>query len=68
MTDYARGIEQATALYKEVIQGCTLENNKLRELVKTFSMIANDAVCDYYERDKMLEQANVTARELGVEL
>ena len=34
MTDYARGIEQATALYKEVIQGCKLENDKLRELVR----------------------------------
>lgn len=68
MTDYARGIEQATALYEEVIQGCELENAKLRELVKTFGMIANDAVYDYHERDKMLEQANADARELGIEV
>lgn len=44
------------------------ENAKLRELCETFGMIANDAVCDYYERDEMLERANATARELGVEL
>lgn len=44
------------------------ENAKLRELCETFGMIANDAICDYYERDKMLAQANVDARELGVEL
>ena len=31
-------------------------------------MIANDAVCDYYERDEMLAQANADARKLGVEL
>ena len=44
------------------------ENAKLRELVETFGMIANDAVCDYYERDEMLEQANADARELGIEV
>ena len=44
------------------------ENAHLRELCETFGMIANDAVCDYYERDEMLERANATARELGVEL
>lgn len=44
------------------------ENARLRELCETFGMIANDSVCDYYERDEMLEQANATARELGVEL
>lgn len=44
------------------------DNAKLRELCETFGMIANDAVCDYYERDEMLEQANADARELGVVL
>lgn len=44
------------------------ENAKLRELCETFGMIANDAVCDYYERDEMLEQANADARELGIEV
>ena len=44
------------------------ENAKLRELCETFGMIANDAVCDYYERDEMLAQANADARKLGVEL
>lgn len=43
------------------------ENEKLRELCETFGMIANGAVCDYYERDEMLEQANANARELGVD-
>ena len=40
------------------------ENVKLRELCETFGMIANDAICDYYDRDELL----VDARELGMEL
>ena len=44
------------------------ENARLCELCETFGMIANDAICDYYERDEMLARANEDARELGVEL
>ena len=52
----------------DTIDRLDAENAKLRELCETFGMIANDAVCDYYERDEMLEQANADARELGVVL
>ena len=33
MTDYERGVEQASAIYKEVIREYVAENAKLRELV-----------------------------------
>ena len=44
------------------------ENAKLRELVESYGMIANEAVCDYYDRDEMLADANATACELGIEV
>lgn len=53
---------------REFAEEILAENAKLRELCETFGMIANDAICDYYERDKMLAQANMDARELRVEL
>lgn len=31
MTDYERGVEQASAVYKEVIRGYVAENKKLRD-------------------------------------
>ena len=60
MTDYARGIEQATALYKEVIQGCELENAKLRELLAELY----EEQCDECDRWKYRDRM----RELGVEV
>lgn len=36
MTDYERGVEQASAIYKEVIREYVAENDKLRELVRSF--------------------------------
>lgn len=44
------------------------ENAKLRALVESYGMIANEAVCDYYDRDEMLADANATACELGIEV
>lgn len=44
------------------------KNAKLRELVESYGMIANGAVCDYYDRDEMLANANATASELGIEV
>ena len=55
-------------LMQGVVEAHEAENAKLRELCETFGMIANDDVCDYYERDEMLAQANADARKLGVEL
>jgi hypothetical protein len=60
MTDYARGIEQATALYKEVIQGCEFENAKLRELLAELY----EEQCDECDRWKYRDRM----RELGVEV
>ena len=34
MTDYERGVEQASAVYKEVIREYVAENNELRERVR----------------------------------
>lgn len=45
-----------------------MRNTTLRELAETFGMIANDRVLDYFERDEMLEAANVAARELGLDI
>ena len=36
MTDYERGVEQASNIYKEVIREYVAENTRLRELVKEF--------------------------------
>ena len=58
----------ARANLEKMLEQAEAENAKLRELCETFGMIANDAVCDYYERDEMLAQANADARKLGVEL
>lgn len=44
------------------------ENAKLRELVESYGMIANEAVCDYYDRDEMLAEANATAHDMGIEV
>ena len=44
------------------------ENAKLRALVESYGMIANEAVCDYYDRDEMLADANATVCELGIEV
>ena len=60
MTDYARGIEQATALYKEVIQGCELENAKLRELLAELY----EEQCDECDRWKYRDRM----RDLGFEV
>ena len=34
MSDYQRGVEQASAVYKEVIREYVAENEKLRELAR----------------------------------
>ena len=59
MTDYERGVEQASAIYKEVIREYVAENAKLRELVDYMTPIAWYAASER-ERDRM--------RELGVEV
>ena len=46
MTDYERGIDQASAIYKEVIREYVAENSKLRELVKELWEGYQDPPCD----------------------
>jgi len=45
MTDYERGVEQASAIYKEVIREYVAENAKLLELVEDMHA-ALQAFCD----------------------
>lgn len=59
MTDYERGGESASAIYKEVIRDYVAENAKLRELVDYMKPIAWYAASER-ERDRM--------RELGIEV
>jgi len=51
-----------------MLSNARAENAKLRALVESYGMIANEAVCDYYDRDEMLADANATACELGIEV
>ena len=45
MTDYERGVEQASSVYKEVIREYVVENAKLMKLVRVM------AYCMQHERD-----------------
>lgn len=60
-------IAETTPMY-QMIDKADAENAKLRALVESYGMIANEAVCDYYDRDEMLADANATASELGIEV
>lgn len=44
------------------------ENEKLRYVAESLGMVANDLVCDYYDRDEMLAKANADLRALGIEV
>ena len=55
MTDYERGVEQASAYYQEAIREYVTENAKLRELVRDmYACIshANEQDWFYFERDE----------------
>ena len=66
MTDYERGIEQASVVYKEVIREYVAENAKLRELAKNLKACNSSCgrcielfgKCDY----------EAELRELGTEV
>lgn len=66
MTDYERGVEQASAIYKEVIREYVAENAKLRELAgRMLSSIRRFEACsDSYSVSSVYEQ---WMRELGVD-
>ena len=62
MTDYERGVEQASAIYKEVIREYVAENTKLRELLQR----TWDAFHDATAREFVAVKNEL--RELGVEV
>ena len=67
MTDYERGVEQASAIYKEVIREYVAENAKLRELVRDWRALAvdgADSLSDWIEQQTDLENR---MRELEVD-
>ena len=62
MTDYERGVEQASAIYKEVIREYVAENTKLRELLQR----TWDAFHDATAREFVTVKNEL--RELGVKV
>ena len=46
MTDYERGVEQASAIYKEVIREYVAENAKLRESVRNLLTCIKHEECE----------------------
>ena len=65
MTDYERGVEQASAVYKEVIREYVAENAKLRELVRLLLWgVDNDM--PRYEGLAWSQRVNTLTHELGV--
>lgn len=76
MTDYERGVEQASAIYKEVIREYVAENAKLRKLVaRLMGHIKHppcegcSAECDCTDLTRCDEWSfmEYDARELGVD-
>ena len=65
MTDYERGVEQASAIYKEVIREYVAENAKLRELCErcAIELYVNGNV-----EDAATENLFDDMRELGIEV
>ena len=71
MTDYERGVEQASAVYKEVIREYVAENAKLRDLVLymwDFSCVVPDD--PHTSKEELDYSAEVwrRMRELGIEV
>ena len=66
-TDYERGVEQASAIYKEIIREYVAENAKLRELcVKALEWLrwAGGITCPPEVPDEFADEL----RELGIEV
>ena len=68
MTDYERGVEQASAIYKEVIREYVADNAKLLKLVEDMlDCIQIRAAFSRPPTDEMYEMFYKRARELGVD-
>lgn len=75
MSDYERGVEQASAVYKEVIREYVAENAKLRELVKRMHRhikqtcdVCDEYYCSNFDEENECCVFDVLARELGIEV
>lgn len=75
MTDFERGIEQASAVYKEIIREYVHENAKLRELVRDMrlfillaSAIEGVSIHAHGKPTLGMEAFERRMRELGVEV
>lgn len=62
MTDYERGVNQASIIYQEVINDYVAENTKLRELLQRTWDIFHDATAREFNYTKS------ELRELGIEV
>jgi len=68
MTDYERGVEQASAIYKEVIREYVADNAKLLKLVEDMlDCIQIRAAFGRPPTTEMYETFYKRARELGVD-
>ena len=47
ITDYERGVEQASKVYKDVIREYVAENNKMRELIRHMYVCSNHEYTEY---------------------
>lgn len=67
--DYERGVEQASAIYKEVIREYVAENAKLRKLVSNcHGWLAVNCEKGYVIPRNGLDAIEQSMRELGIEV
>ena len=66
--DYECGVEQASAIYKEVIRGYAAENVKLRELVRHLRECTRHNVCAVCEYADDACDFDYDMRKLGIEV
>lgn len=66
MTDYERGVEQASNIYKEVIREYVAENAKLRELCGDMCDLLPHADWPSTECDEKASACIDQASELGI--
>lgn len=70
MTDYQLGVEQASAVYQEIIREYVTENAKLRELVRDMAVVicVYDQCVTVDDCPPALPMFTDKMRELGIEV
>ena len=72
MTDYERGVEQTSAIYKEAIREYVAENIKLRKLVRVYRAchehINACRGCNELPECDALRRLRELGREVGIEV